>query len=109
MGFFKDVHNIVARIPEGRVMSYGDIAEVLGNPKKARFVGFAMRTCPNTHPWQRVVNKNGRVVMGEMQLMLLKREGVPVFEDGYVDMEKCKIYPAEMYLMMGDDEGENNN
>ena len=62
MGFFAQVHKVVGLIPEGRVMSYGDIAETLGSAKKARYVGFAMRFCPSELPWQRVVKQNGRVV-----------------------------------------------
>ena len=54
MGFFKRVHEIVKLIPEGCVMSYGDIAQVMGEPKKAKFVGFAMKFCPGSYPWQRV-------------------------------------------------------
>lgn len=100
MGFFKRVHDIVALIPSGRVMNYGDIAEILGEPKKAKFVGFAMKFCPTGHPWHRVVRKDGRVVTGALQVMVLEKEGVPFIADGYVDMEKCKVYPAEMQLLM---------
>lgn len=106
MGFFKRVHKVVSYIPEGRVMSYGDIAETLGEPKMARFVGFAMKFCPNDYPWHRVVKSDGRLTMGSMQFMLLNRENIP-FDDYGVDIEKCKVYPAEMHLMMesnGDDE-----
>ncbi|MEA4920974.1 MAG: MGMT family protein [Clostridiaceae bacterium] len=101
MGFFKRVHEVVSFIPAGRVMSYRDIAELLDDPKKARFVGFAMKLCPSDYPWHRVVKNDGRVVTGALQVMILKKEGVPFVIDGYVDMEKCKIYPAEMQLMMG--------
>lgn len=98
MGFFKQVHEIVRRIPEGRVMSYGDIANAMEQPGKARFVGFAMKFCPNDYPWHRVVRSDGRVVTGALQVMLLQKEGVPFIVDGYVDMDKCKVYPHEMLL-----------
>ena len=107
MGFFKCVHKVVFYIPEGRVMSYGDIAETLDEPRKARFVGFAMKLCTSEYPWHRVVKKDGRLTMGDMQAMLLVRENVPFRDPAHVDMEVCKVYPTEMRLMMdaaGDEE-----
>ena len=100
MGFFKRVHEIVKLIPEGCVMSYGDIAQVMGEPKKARFVGFAMKFCPGSYPWQRVVRQDGKVVTGNLQVMVLQREGVIFTEPGYVNMERCRIMPAEMQLII---------
>ena len=100
MGFFKTVHQIVRNIPTGRVMSFGDIAGLMGEPRKARFVGFAMRTCPHEYPWHRVVRADGSLVIGERQRAMLEHEHIPFCEDGTVDMDKCKVYPAEMHLMM---------
>jgi len=100
MGFFKKVHKVVSYIPEGRVMSFGDIADTIDEPGKAKFVGFAMKFCPNDYPWHRVVKKDGRLTMGGMQAMLLNKEGVTIDEMGRVDMDKFKVYPAEMHLMM---------
>ena len=54
-GFFDEVYRIVARIPHGKVASYGQIARLLGRPGAARQVGWAMRHCPGGLPWQRVV------------------------------------------------------
>ena len=102
MGFFKRVHKVVSYIPEGRVMSFGDIAEVINEPGKGRFVGFAMKFCPNDYPWHRVVKVDGRLTMGDMQAMILKKEGVFIDEMGCVNMKQYKVYPAEMLLMMGD-------
>ncbi|MBR4875666.1 MAG: MGMT family protein [Clostridia bacterium] len=99
MGFFKNVHKVVSYIPEGRVMSYSDIAEVIDQQGKARFVGFAMKFCPSAYPWHRVVKADGRLTMGDMQMMLLRKENVP-FDDFGVDINKCKVYPAEMHLIL---------
>lgn len=99
MGFFKQVHETVKLIPEGRVMSYGDIAKVLEKPKSARMVGWAMKLCPTDYPWHRVVRNDGRVVSGDMQVLLLYREKVPFKVDGYVDIEKCRLTPEEMTLI----------
>lgn len=99
MGFFKQVHEIVKLIPEGRVMSYGDIAKALEKPKSARMVGWAMKLCPTDYPWHRVVRNDGRVVSGDMQVLLLYREKVPFKVDGYVDIENCRLTPEEMTLI----------
>ena len=81
------------RIPYGNVISYGEIARVLGRPRAAREVGWAMRCCPDELPWQRVVMANGAVTGGvyaEIRRALLESEGVPFLPDGRVDMEKCR-------------------
>ena len=78
------VWRVVRRIPRGRVATYGQIAALLGRPRGARAVGWAMRHCPGDVPWHRVVNASGgisrRARMESMltQRMLLVREGVPL-------------------------------
>ena len=47
------------QVPEGRVVTYGQIAAALGNARRARMVGWAMRACPEDVPWHRVVNAKG--------------------------------------------------
>lgn len=57
---FRDkVYALVAQIPEGRVMAYGDVAAYCGNPLAARQVGQIAHFGPPELPWQRVVNRNG--------------------------------------------------
>ena len=90
---FLRVYEIVARIPEGRVASYGQIALMLGHPRGARQVGWAMRRCPDGLPWQRVVRSDGAIAGGgysEMRRALLESEGVPFLPDGRVDMNACR-------------------
>lgn len=92
--FFQSVYETVARIPYGSVMTYGDIARKIGRPRNARFVGFAMRTCPEHLPWHRVVMADGSVAGGDwapVRKMLLEREGVPFCSDGRVDLAKCRL------------------
>ena len=91
-GFFQRVYSIVARIPPGRVLSYGQIARMLGSPRAARQVGWAMRQCPEHLPWQRVVRADGSIAQGgwsEVRRALLEAEGVPFTADGRVDMKRC--------------------
>ena len=92
--FFTRVYDIVAAIPCGKVMSYGQIAAMLGDPRAARQVGWAMHSCPDGLPWQRVVMKDGSITGGEFSIFrreLLKDEGIVFLEDGRVDMDKCMV------------------
>ena len=91
--FFKEVYAIVERIPYAKVISYGEIARILGRPRAAREVGWAMRCCPEHLPWQRVVMANGAVTGGvyaEIRRAILESEGVVFLPDGRVDMEVCR-------------------
>jgi methylated-DNA-protein-cysteine methyltransferase-like protein len=90
--FFDDVYEIVERIPYGRVTSYGHIARMLGNPRGARVVGWAMRNCPDGLPWHRVVLADGNITGGafaEIRRALLEEENIPFLPDGRVDMKAC--------------------
>ena len=92
--FFQSVYAVVARIPYGQVMTYGDIARAIGYPHRARFVGFAMRSCPEGLPWHRVVMADGTVTGGgweQIRRMLLEQEGVPFLPDGRVDLAACRL------------------
>lgn len=92
-GFFERVYALVRQIPPGRVASYGQLALLLGNPRGARQVGWAMRCCPDGVPWQRVVMADGSIAGGEfsgLRRALLEGEGVPFRPDGRVDMEACR-------------------
>ena len=91
--FFDKVYEIVARIPRGRVVSYGQIARMLGAPRAAREVGWAMRFCPEDLPWQRVVRADGSIAKGgdaETRRALLEAEQVKFLPDGRADMERCR-------------------
>ncbi len=90
-GFFKGVWDIVARVPPGKVVSYGQIAAWLGNPRAVRMVGWAMHSTPRRLriPCHRVVAKTGRLVPGwETQRDELEAEGVAFRANGCVDMDK---------------------
>ena len=91
--FFEQVYGIVEKIPYGKVVSYGQIAWMLGSPRAARQVGWAMRCCPDELPWQRVVKADGEITGGEyaeLRRARLEAEGIPFLPDGRVDMEKCR-------------------
>ena len=92
--FFKQVYSIVEQIPYGKVISYGQIARMLGRPRAAREVGWAMRHCPEHLPWQRVVMSDGSITGGvyaDIRKALLESEGVAFLPDGRVDMKECGV------------------
>lgn len=91
--FFRDVYAVVAEIPPGTVISYGEIALLLGKPQYSRMVGRALRMVPPelNLPCHRVVNSQGRLAPGWLeQRELLIAEGVLFKSGGDVDMKRCK-------------------
>ncbi|WP_028264356.1 MGMT family protein [Atopobium fossor] len=95
--FNKQVYEVVKQIPAGRVASYGQIARLVGKPRNARFVGFALHVNPQPGiiPCHRVVFKDGSLASGfafggpDAQRNLLEAEGIQFLDDGRVDMERC--------------------
>ncbi len=89
--FCSRVYGIVERIPRGRVTSYGQIARMLGDPRAARQVGWAMRRCPEELPWQRVVKADGSIAAGgwsDVRRALLESEGIAFSPEGKIDMAR---------------------
>lgn len=94
--FFAKVYEIVAQIPRGCVLTYGIIAEMAGNPRAARIVGYAMNRAPAGRdlPCHRVVNRAGTMAPGlifggpDEQRRRLAVEGVTFLADGRIDMVK---------------------
>jgi methylated-DNA-protein-cysteine methyltransferase-like protein len=91
--YVEDVLALVERIPPGRVMSYGSIAEWLGRGGP-RQVGGVMSRYGGAVPWHRVVAANGRVVPGhEVEaLRRLRAERTPLRGER-VDMRSASWHP----------------
>ena len=93
---FERIYEQVKRIPRGRVATYGQIALYAGNPRWARVVGYALHSNPDPDsiPCYRVVNREGRVSKafafgGEnMQIIMLRGDGIEVSDDGIVNLDK---------------------
>ena len=88
------VWNLVKRIPKGKVTTYGEIARVLGNPKMARQVGWALHANKsNNVPCHRVVNREGRLAPNfafdgwREQRKRLEVEGVGFVDEMHVDLD----------------------
>jgi methylated-DNA-protein-cysteine methyltransferase related protein len=95
MDVYSRIYTVVSTIPSGNIMSYGSVARVLGMPRGARLVGWALRNLqPDTKiPWQRVVNRFGQIsiinphLSGNLQAELLQSEGLIVNEvDGVLQI-----------------------
>ena len=92
---FDMIYAVVRRIPRGCVCTYGRIAEIAGNPRWSRVVGYALHVNPDPEhiPCHRVVNRHGEVSSafafgGEnRQFELLTGEGVAFLADGRVDLK----------------------
>ena len=100
-GYNERVYQLVRRIPAGRVMTYGQIAELLGEGYTPRTVGFVMHASPDGVPWQRVINSQGacstqRVLLpGNIQQSLLEAEGITFDARGRCDLKRYRWTPEE--------------
>jgi methylated-DNA-protein-cysteine methyltransferase-like protein len=107
LNFYEQVYAVVRRIPRGKVTSYGRVAAMLGRPRAARAVGYALHALTDKQgdpayagvPWQRVVNSQGRISIVNRdnspgrQAALLREEGVVVSDTLKIDLD--------MYLWKG--------
>jgi len=92
------VEALVAQIPRGRVMTYGQLAALCGNARAARVVGGIAHFGDPNLPWQRVVNKTGGLAAGypggrQGHAEHLRGEGVEVSTDMQVDVHALLWWP----------------
>jgi len=98
--FFTYVYRFVAQVPKGKVVTYGQVAALLGAPRAARAVGTALRYLPQplsrTVPWQRVINaaggisSRGDVLRTDEQRWLLENEGIEFDRSGKINLKKYR-------------------
>ncbi len=95
-GTLEDLWTIVRSIPPGKVMSYGEVGELLSRPANGRLVGQWMAQAPDGVPWWRVVAKDGRLPIAKRgpgfaseQAQRLHGEGTPFLEADRVDMKRA--------------------
>jgi methylated-DNA-protein-cysteine methyltransferase related protein len=100
---YRDIYAVVARIPKGRVATYGQVALLAGFPRSARFVGYALSSLTDqTVPWHRVVNASGEISLrsggdgAEVQRLRLEREGVSFDSRGRIDLRRFQWRPDPM-------------
>ena len=95
--FKRQVLEVIAQIPEGHVMTYGQVARVAGKPRNPRQVGEILQGLQHETelPWWRVINSSGRlstykVGTGDLQKRLLKAEGVVIDTTGKISLERYR-------------------
>lgn len=94
------VYEIVRQIPVGKVMTYGQIAEILGKGYTPRTVGYVMHAANTENvPWQRVINSKGGcstakiTMIINLQQKLLEDEGIEFNEKGFCDLNVYRWCP----------------
>lgn len=98
--FKNKVNNLVINIPEGHVMTYGQIAILCGKPGAARVVGQIAHFGDQNIPWHRIVNAKGSMASGfwpngrEGQAEMLKNEGIKV-KDNIINLSDYLWNPKE--------------
>ncbi len=95
--FSQLVNEYVAQIPYGRLMTYGQLAALAGNPRAARIVGGIAHYGNPDLPWHRVVNRSGGLASGypggrDAHAKMLESEGCVVV-DGRVDIATLRWDP----------------
>jgi methylated-DNA-protein-cysteine methyltransferase-like protein len=98
-----EVFSIVRSIPEGRVMTYGQISGWMGSRISPVAVGWMLHRCPDDVPWQRVVNAAGGCstdrlpdIPAGLQRSMLEDEGVEFSAGGTIDLERFRWRPPPM-------------
>lgn len=99
--FKEAIYHLVAQIPEGRLMTYGQIAALCGKPRGAWEVGQIAHFGPAALPWHRVVNKAGGLAVGwpnggrAAHAAMLAAEGVQASNDFVVDIATLQWWPPD--------------
>ncbi|MEK5208797.1 MGMT family protein [Psychrobacillus sp. FSL H8-0510] len=95
--FTEKAIQIIKSIPQGKVMTYGQIAKVAGSPRGARQVVRVLHSMSANYnlPWHRVINAKGEIVIADeesaySQKVMLKEEGVKFLANGRVDLKESR-------------------
>lgn len=94
--YYAEIYQVVRVVPHGHVVTYGQVARLIGRPRHARQVGYALAALPDKHdvPWHRVVNARGEVSRRaitdyeDYQRVLLEDEGVEFDHLGKIDLRR---------------------
>jgi methylated-DNA-protein-cysteine methyltransferase related protein len=96
---YQKIYQVVRLVPVGKVVTYGQVADLAGLSGKARLVGYALfRVAVGSDvPWQRVVNSRGEISYATsregadyLQKNLLKQEGIDFNKQGKIDLKKYR-------------------
>ncbi len=87
----KEIIRIISDIPEGKVLTYGEVARRAGSPRSARLVSNLLHSSSDKYdlPWHRVINSQGKIslkgIAGQEQRARLEAEGI-VFQNDKLDL-----------------------
>jgi|CXWL01.1.fsa_nt_gi methylated-DNA-protein-cysteine methyltransferase-like protein len=100
MGIYEKIYCAVKKIPRGRVATYGQIAAIVGIPKDARRVGYALSALLDDSdvPWQRVINAKGEISerpSAEVQRIFLEQEGIIFTKCAQIDLLRFQWKPMK--------------
>ena len=89
------IYEVVRAVPAGTVLTYGDVATIVGPGCDARTVGFALNEVPKAGgepvPWQRIINAQGGIsTKGLLQRKLLEDEGISFDSNGRVPLQQFR-------------------
>jgi methylated-DNA-protein-cysteine methyltransferase related protein len=92
-GPFARVWELVARVPRGRVVTYGELSNMIDRRLSPVGIGWAMRAAPeDSIPWHRVVNASGGSSTDRenpgLQRAMLEAEGVVFDRSGHIDLKR---------------------
>ena len=100
--FTEKVIEIIQNIPEGKVMTYGQIAALAGSPRAARQVVRVLHSMSRKYklPWHRVINSKGQIALKDdefyhEQLFSLESEGVEIGLNGLIDLSRYQFRPGD--------------
>jgi methylated-DNA-protein-cysteine methyltransferase-like protein len=110
--FTQDALHIIKHIPHGRVLTYGRVASLAGQPGGARQVSRILHAMSRKYelPWHRIINSKGRISLGpsqgrELQKALLESEGIEFSENGSLDLKiylwqgpACEAWPGHDFF-----------
>jgi len=96
---YKKIYDVVAKIPSGKVATYGQVAELAGMKGHARLVGYALHNLPQNSnlPWHRVINSFGKISYtisqsadDTLQRNLLEIEGILFDQEGKINLKQFR-------------------
>ncbi|MYL33706.1 DNA methyltransferase [Pontibacillus yanchengensis] len=100
--FTENVVNIILSIPSGKVMTYGQISKLAGNPRGARQVVRILHTMGEKYklPWHRVINAKGEIGIKDEGLFMeqkisLEEEGIVFLTDKKIDLSTYQYNPKD--------------
>ena len=95
--FYNKIHKLAAKVPHGKIATYGQLALMAGSPRASRIAGAAMCKVPDNMkiPCHRIIYGDGSLCKGDsfggyaIQRQLLESEGIVFLENGNVDLKSC--------------------